>query len=73
MLLREFYKPAKPGFQDVQDDKSAPKWGEGRKTKLTLGMINKIRKMNEVQGYEKAKDLKIIRKQYGPPPAAPGL
>jgi hypothetical protein len=73
MLLNEFYEPAKPGFQDVQDDKSQPKWGEGRKTKLTLGMINKIRKMNEVQGYEKAKDLKNIRKQYGTPPAPPGM
>jgi hypothetical protein len=30
-------------------------------------MINKIRNMNEVQAYERAQDLKKIRKQYGTP------
>jgi len=65
MLLREFYEPAKQGFQSVEDDKSQAKWGETRKTKLTLGMIAKIREMNDVQAYERAKDLKNLRKQYG--------
>ena len=67
MILNEFYQPAPQGWQDVQDDASQPKWGESRKTKLTLSMINKIRQMNEIQGYERAKDLKKIRKQYGTP------
>jgi hypothetical protein len=35
-------------------------------------MISKIRKMNEVQSYERAIDLKNIRKQYGAPPAEGG-
>ena len=65
MFLREFYNPAPQGWQDVEDDHSQPKWGEGRKTKLTLGMINKMRAMNDVQAYERASDLKFIRKQYG--------
>jgi hypothetical protein len=67
MKLFEFYQPAPQGWQDVQDDASQPKWGETRKTKLTLSMINKIRQMNEVQSYERAQDLKKIRKQYGAP------
>jgi hypothetical protein len=71
MILREFYETAPSGMQDLGDDHSAPKWGESRKTKLTLGMINKIRRMQEVQAYERAADLKKIRKQYAPP-AAPG-
>jgi len=65
MFLREFYQPAPQGWQDVSDDHSQPKWGEGRKTKLTLGMINKMRAMNDVQAYERASDMKFIRKQYG--------
>jgi hypothetical protein len=73
MLLLEFYNPAPQGFQDVEDDKSQPKWGESRKTKLTLGMISKIRKMNDVQAFERANDLKLIRAQYKPPAAEPGL
>lgn len=68
MYLTEFYNPAPKGYQDVEDDESQLQWGESRKTKLTLGMISKIRKMNEVQSYERAIDLKDIRKQYGTPP-----
>jgi hypothetical protein len=67
MFLREFYQPAPDGWQSVEDDHSQPKWGEARKTKLTLAMIDKIRSMNEVQAFERAKDLKNIRKQYGTP------
>lgn len=67
MFLREFYDVAPQGWQDVKDDASQPKWGETRKTKLTLSMINKIRNMNEVQAYERAQDLKKIRKMYGAP------
>ena len=67
MILREFFEPDSGGWQDVDADQSKPQWGEARKTKLTLGMINKMRKMKEVQSYERAKDLKKIRIQYQPP------
>lgn len=70
MILREFYEPDSNGWQDVADDHSKPEWGEARKTKLTLGMINKMRKMKEIQSYERARDLKKIRAQYQPPAAA---
>jgi hypothetical protein len=73
MKLFEFYNPAPDGWQDVADDNSQPTWGESRKTKLTLGMINKIRTMNDVQAFERANDLKKIRAQYAPPAAAPGI
>ena len=68
MHLFEFYNAAPKGMQDVEDDHSQPRWGDSRKTKgLTLGMINKIRRMKEVRSYERAQDLKRIRKQYSPP------
>jgi hypothetical protein len=67
MLLLEFYDRVPTNFQDVENDNSQPRWGETRKTKLTLAAINKIRRMNEVQAYEKAKNLKKIRQQYAPP------
>jgi len=72
MFLREFYEMAPEGVQNLSDDHSQPKWGEGRKTKLTLGEINKIRRMSEVRNYERANNLKKIRKQYSPP-AQPGI
>lgn len=70
MILREFYETNESGWQDVEDDNSQPKWGETRKTRLTLGEINKMRRMHEVSAFEKAKDLKKIRKMYAPPAAS---
>jgi hypothetical protein len=72
MILLEFYDSAPKGWQDVEDDNSQPKWGETRKTKLLLREINKLRRMNEVQAYERAKELKKIRKQYAPPAEGAG-
>lgn len=73
MLLLEFYEAPKSAWQNVEDDNSKPEWGEARKTRLTLGMINKMRKMKEVQSYERAKDLKRIRAQYQPPAGGSAL
>ena len=72
MLLFEFYERAPDGWQDLDQDNSAPKWGDARKTKLTLGQLAKLRKMKEVMAFERAKDLKNIRKQYSPQPAETG-
>lgn len=74
MILVEFYesKSSSP-LQDVEDDNSAPKFTEARKTRLLLREINKIRRMREVQSYERAKQLKKIRKQYQPPASDSGM
>lgn len=69
------FEPAIPGYQDVEDDNSQPKWRESRKTKLTLKQIRKLRKMKDVRNFEKVKYLKKIQSQYGAKAeaAAPGL
>lgn len=72
MLLKEFYEAPPTGWQDVTQDNSQPKWGDARKTKLTLEMINKIRQMNDVMAFERAKDLKKVREQYGSASAESG-
>ena len=71
-LFEMFDKPIE-GLQSVADDNSQPKWRESRKTKLTLRQIRKLRKMFDVRSFERAKNLKQIRKQYMPPPAAPAV
>jgi hypothetical protein len=73
MKLFEFYDPAPKDYQDVEDDQSQPRWTDGRKTRLLLSEINKLRRMFEVQSFEKAKDLKKIRKQYQPPAQGSGI
>ena len=66
MKLFEMFEPPVDGYQDVQDDNSKPKWKESRKTKLTLKQLRKLRKMNDLRNYEKATNLKSVRKQYAP-------
>ena len=66
MKLFEMFEPPVDGYQDVQSDNSKPKWKESRKTKLTLKQLRKLRKMNDVRNYEKATNLKSVRKQYAP-------
>lgn len=72
LLLREFYEAPPTGWQDVSQDNSATKWGDARKTKLTLEMIAKIREMNDVMAFERAKNLEKVREQYGAAPEAGG-
>jgi hypothetical protein len=38
-----------------------------------LRQLRKLRQMNDVRTYEYKEKLKLIRQQYAPPPAPPGL
>ena len=71
MKLFEMFDKAPPGLQDLDSDNSKPEWRESRKTKLTLRQIRKLRRMNDVRNFEKAKYLKKVKEQYGTPPAQP--
>jgi hypothetical protein len=68
MILNEIYSREPEAYQNVADDNSQPKLGELRKTRLTLRQINKLRMMNDVRSYEYKEKLKLIKKQYSPPP-----
>jgi hypothetical protein len=68
MILNEIYSQEPEAYQNVADDNSQPKLGELRKTRLTLRQINKLRMMNDVRSYEYKEKLKLIKKQYSPPP-----
>ena len=71
MLLNEFYHKEADAYQDLSQDNSQTQKGDLRKTRLTLRQLNKLRKMNDVRKYEFKEKLKLVRKQYAPPPAAP--
>jgi hypothetical protein len=73
MILNELYHREPEAYQDVAQDNSQPQLGDLRKTRLTLRQIRKLRQMNDVRGYEYKEKLKLIRQQYAPPPAPPGL
>lgn len=73
MILNELYQRQPEGYQDVSQDNTQPKLGELRKTHLTLRQLRKLRMMNDVRTFEYKEKLALIRKQYAPPPAPPGL
>lgn len=73
MILREFWETQPQAYQDLGQDNSQVTIRDLRKTRLTLRQINKMRRMNDVRMVEYKNDLEQIRKQYAPPPAAPGL
>ena len=74
MLLNEFIY-----FRDDQGlsnhdrynpftDKSILKSKDLRKTRLTLGMLNDLRKSGEAREREQKEDLEFIKIMYAPPP-----
>jgi hypothetical protein len=73
MILNELYQRQPEAYQDVAQDNSQPQKGDLRKTRLTLRQLRKLRQMNDVRTYEYKEKLKLIRQQYAPPPAPPGL
>jgi hypothetical protein len=73
MVLNEIYERSPEAYQDLSQDNSQPQLGDLRKTRLTLRQLNKLRKMNDVRAFEYKEKLKLVRKQYAPPPAAPAM
>jgi hypothetical protein len=80
MLLTEFIYfdrdhagPQEDNRYLSQNDTSVLKQTDLRKTRLTLRMINDIRKASEIHDKENREELGLVRKMYAAPPldAAP--
>ena len=75
MILREFIyfdRDHKDPQEDTRylshNDTSVLKNKDLRKTRLTLAMINNIRKAAEAHDKEKREELGLVRKMYAAPP-----
>jgi len=75
MLLREFIyfnrdheNPQEDNRYLSKNDTSVLKSSDLRKTRLTLGMINDIRRAAEAHDKEKREELGLVRKMYAAPP-----
>lgn len=75
MLLREFIyfdkknvDPIEDGRYLSQNDTNILKNSDVRKSRLTLKMLNEIRKAAEAHDKEVQKELGLIRKMYAAPP-----
>ncbi len=65
MNLFEFFTPEHQGFYSGEDDNSIIKKSDTRKTRLTLGQLNKLRIMNDIRKLEYEKSVDDAVKQYG--------
>ncbi len=73
MLLTEIFDQEMAAYEDPEADNTVPSLNDLRKTKLTLGAINRLRKIEDVRRYELEHSIQDIQKQYGKPAeAAPG-
>jgi len=66
MFITELFDGRLPGYRTEEDDNSVVKLADLRKTKLTLGHINKVRMANDVRRFEHEDKLKKVSKQYKP-------
>jgi hypothetical protein len=67
MILLELFTREREAYQDLSQDNSQPSLGDLRKSKLTLRQINKLRRLNDVRGFEFKERLQKVRRQYAPP------
>lgn len=70
-LLEIFDSDVYDGRRSEEDDNSAPKLSDLRKTKLTLAQLNRLRIMNDVRKLEHEDKLEAVKSQYKQPEAAP--
>jgi hypothetical protein len=81
MFLREFIyfdknrqDPVDDQRYDSDKDSSVLNPDDLRKTKLTLRMLNSLRKAGDAREKEKKDELGLVRKMYAaPPPEAPAV
>jgi hypothetical protein len=67
MRLDEIIKPPIEGYVTTNNDNSKPTFQSARKTRLTLGMIRKLTKINDLKTFEYHENLKKIRLIYSVP------
>ena len=72
MILRELFYYDKETMEPVTDDSYEPEYDQSivkkqdlRKTRLTLGQINRVRKAAEIHNKEKSEELDFVRQMYG--------
>ena len=73
MIVTELFEPPKPGYNSDSEDNTTMKLSDLRKTRLTLGDLNRLRMANDVRKVEHENKLEQVSKQYKPLAAAPAV
>ena len=70
--MNDVIKPNPMGYASEEDDQSILKLSDLRKTRLTLGQLNKLRILNDVRKLEHEQNITKLSKQYKAPAADEG-
>jgi hypothetical protein len=62
MFITELYEPLPELYHSEQDDQSVMKLRDLRKTRLTLGHLNKLRMATDIRKFEKEEEKRLIKK-----------
>jgi hypothetical protein len=73
MFITEFWKQDPIGRRTEKDDNSTLRIADLRKTRLTLGQLNRLRMMNDVRKFEHDQKLEDLKKQYAVPAEGAGM
>ena len=66
-------EPTPPGYATEKDDQTILKLSDLRKTRLTLGQINKLRAINDIKAIEHEAKLSKLSTQYKPAATEGGM
>ena len=72
MFITELYEPLPELYHSERDDQSVIKLKDLRKTRLTLGHLNKLRMSTDIRKFEKEEEIKTLQDQYKAPAADAG-
>ena len=71
-MLEEIFESRDDSMYDPEDDKTVYKLTDTRKHKLTLQILNNLRKYREFKKNEEARRAAIVSVVYAPAPASAG-
>ena len=72
MFITELYEPLPELYHSERDDQTPMKLSDLRKTRLTLGHLNKLRMATDIRKFEKEEEIKGLQNQYKAPAADAG-
>ncbi len=70
-MLDEIFESRDDSMYDPEDDQTVYKLTDTRKPKLTLRILNNLRKYREFKKNEEAKRASVVSVVYAPAPASP--
>ncbi|WOL22784.1 hypothetical protein [Escherichia phage vB_EcoM_JNE01] len=71
-MLKDIFESSSDSMYDPEDDQNVYKITDSRKPKLTLQVLNNLRKYREFKAHEEQRRKAVVAVVYAPAPAGDG-